>query len=390
MPINYRDLGGSRRLQETVFAGSHDASITQGDACAQTQDLDIAGQANAGVRLFDLRIAAKRDGENVKMVGYHGSPGGGKTVFETSKWGTIHEMETHKKITGEFGLGLHRMLKQAKKFVRDTNEFLIFKFDKCTNYPAIAEMCVSVLGDNIYTPIGKEFSKLTLDDLQQKVVCVFKDKEREAMGQGYGDDQGILGFRSLKGEKNSMGTYDASFPGLQYYGKGGTNPFKMYQTNKMKRADNEGIQREMLLAMANQVNVDAPNVLGMMYWTSTGSLSSIRERNEITMWSETGVRRMGELWREGLHASIANQLLRDQVRYNRGFKIKKEDDVTEYTAVKRLKAYFPNIIMIDFADTAKCESIFDLNRVADSKLTKAYSKWRKARREANRPVELDV
>src|ERR1051325_2962832 len=98
---------------------------------------------------------------------------------------------------GVFGLRLSEMLTQAKDFVESTQEFLIFKFDKCTNYPLIAEYCVSLLGDNIYKPIGIEFGKLTLDDLKKKVVCVFSDSALPAMKPLTAAD-GILGFRSLK------------------------------------------------------------------------------------------------------------------------------------------------------------------------------------------------
>ena len=366
MPIRYMNLsGGGRRLQETVFAGSHDASITDGSSYAQTQDLEIWDQADQGVRLFDLRILARREGKTIELVGYHGSAGGKKSVTAPSpfKQGTRHNVETVKKISGEFGLSLAGMLKDAKDFVEKTGEFLIFKFDKCTNYPVIAEYCVEILGDNIYKPIDKEFSKLTLNDLSKKVVCVFNHKELKNMGP-YCEADGILGFKSLKGEKNSVGNYDADFRGLQYYGKGGTNPFKLYQTNKMKRNDNEGKQKKMLTAMGAVEDDFAANVLGMMYWTSTGSVSSIRERNEITMWSKTGVRRMGELWREGLEASISTQLQRDEIRYRK------------HGGVKRLKAYFPNFIMIDFAELGKCQAIYDLNMAADQRLVEAYKTWK--------------
>jgi len=368
MPILYRNLGGSRRLYEIVFAGSHDASITTGASYAQTQDLDIAGQADAGVRLFDLRILARKKGDAINLVGYHGSPGGKETVTAPTRFNANAQIQvkTNKKISGEFGLGLHSMLTQAKSFVESTNEFLILKFDKSTNYPVIAEFCVETLGSAIYKPIGKEFSKLTLDELAQKVVCVFNHKELGNMGN-YTEADGILGFRSLKGKDNAVGAYDPNFSGLQYYGKGGTEAWKIYQTNKMKRKDNQGIQEGMLLAMAAVEDNFAANVLGMMYWTSTGSLSSIRERNENTMWGASGVRRMGELWREGLEASIATQLQRDEVRY------------MKHGGVKRLKAYFPNIVMIDFADSTKCQAIFDLNTAADQRLVAAYQTWKKSR-----------
>jgi hypothetical protein len=370
MSIRYRNLGGAKRLQEIVFAGSHDASITSGGSSAKTQDLDIDGQADAGVRLFDLRILARKNEDGgASLVGYHGSGGGkGSGMYASKHAGTTQNVDTSSKMKyGVFGEKLSKMLKQAKDFVDKTDEFLIFKFDKSTNYTLIAEYCVNLLGANIYKPIpGKEFSKLQLDDLKKKVVCVFNDKGRTEITK-YKEADGILGFRSLRGEKNSVGSYKANYPGLQYYGKGGTSVGHFYYTNAKKMKENEDKQRKMLMAMARQEDDFAANVLGMMYWTSTGLTSSIRERNEETMWGATGVNRMGQLWREGLQASINTQLQRDQVKN------------LQYGGVTRMKCYFPNIVMIDFADPGKCKTIYDLNTTVDQKLAAAYKQYTKAK-----------
>ncbi|MCD9027864.1 hypothetical protein LDO26_06555 [Luteimonas sp. BDR2-5] len=364
MPLLYQNLGWSRRLYETVFAGAHDASITSGSSCAQTQSLDIADQARAGVRLFDLRIIAQATPGGPRHVGYHGSPGGKKVGTLAVPRNAQQQVVTHAKITGEFGLGLSEMLDQARHFVTFSGEFLIFKFDKCTNYALIADECVQRLGDAIYKPIGKEFGKLTLGDLSGKVVCVFNDSALPNMA-ALGAQDGILGFRSLRGEKNSVGAYDPLYAGLQYYGKGGTSPLNIWKTKAGKIDENEEKQRKMLLAMAAQANDDSPNVLGMMYWTSTGSISSIASRNRV-MWGATGVRRMEQLWEEGLEASIRLQAERDRIR------------VMRHGGIPRLKAYFPNIVMIDFADPDKCQTIYDLNTAADARLIRAYSDWRSA------------
>jgi len=365
MGIRYKTLlDGSRRLTEIIFAGSHDASITSGSSSAQTQSKNIAEQADAGVRLFDLRILARKyDDGSASLVGYHGISGGkGKDSYSNTHTGKTHNLKTNSSIKGEFGEHLSDMLKQARKFVEDTGEFLIFKFDKSTNYAVIAEYCVKLLGDSIYKPIGIEFGKLTLDDLSKKVVCVFNDSALTEMKPFTAAD-GILGFRSLRGDNNAVGRYDAKYPGLQYYGKGGTDWKKIYQTQNMKMKDNEGIQKKMLLKMGKQKEDFAADVLGMMYWTSTGFTSSIKDRDEKAMWGKTGVRRMNELWRQGLEASIANQLERDRIK------------VLEFGGVRRMKAYFPNIIMIDFADEGKCQTIADLNTVADRLLAEAYDKY---------------
>lgn len=362
MTIRYQRLGKHKRISEIVFAGSHDASITSGSANAQTQKLDIAGQADAGVRLFDLRVLARQVKGGTQMVGYHGSPGGKGTKSITS---TVtqqdYKLQTHKSITGEFGLPLVQMLKQARKFVEDSGEFLIFKFDKCVNYGIIADYCVELLGDRIYKPLDKEFGRLQLEELGGHVVCVFEESERAKL-DNYDEGDGILGFKSLRGEKNSVGTYDPDYRGLQYFGKGGTNPLSFWLTNKKKREDNEGIQRDILMAMARVEDDFAANVLGMMYWTSTGSTSSIRVRNK-TMWSATGVRDMHALWEEALEAAISTQLRRDTIVRR------------QYGGEVRMKAYFPNIVMIDFASLRKCQTVYDLNTAADRKLAEAYQKF---------------
>src|SRR5215468_5648371 len=56
--VAYYSLGKDKKLNEIVIAGSHDAGITGGRMWTQTQSLDIYGQAKAGVRVFDIRIAA--------------------------------------------------------------------------------------------------------------------------------------------------------------------------------------------------------------------------------------------------------------------------------------------------------------------------------------------
>lgn len=75
---------------------------------------------------------------------------------------------------------------------------------------------------------------------------------------------------------------------------------------------------------------------------------------------------MGELWREGLKASIDTQLQREEIR------------TMAHGGVKRLKAYLPNIVMIDFADLTKGQAIYDLNTAADQQLISAYQNWKKA------------
>ena len=50
----------------------------------------------------------------------------------------------------------------------------------------------------------------------------------------------------------------------------------------------------------------------------------------------------------------------------------------KHGGVTRLKAYFPNIVMIDFADLTKGQAIYDLNTAPDQRLVSAYKDWKKA------------
>jgi hypothetical protein len=366
--VSYYSLGPDRRLSEIVFAGSHDASIVGGGQNAQTQSLDILGQANAGVRIFDLRILARTRGNSgnaAQLVGYHGSPKQStKTKFMLATDQQRQIKVATKMNTGTFGMALTSMLRQARKFVAETNEFLIFKFDKCTNYQLIAEYCVDYLGPAIYTN-GGSIGRKTLNDLKNRVVCVFPTKGLQEI-QGLGPGDGINGWRNLNGkegprfrQKSVVKPYDANFDGLQYFGKGGTDPLKIWKGNDAKMKENEAKQGKLIRRMGANIQEYSADVLGMMYWTTTGLLESIQTRND-KMWNLTGVNRMSELWKSGLEESVGTQLRQEQMKY------------IEFGGVRRMKAHFPNIVMIDFADEDKCGTIFQLNEVKDQVLAKAY------------------
>ena len=397
MGVRYWRLGESRRLHEIIFAGSHDAAITSGRSFAQTQDLNIFRQADAGVRIFDLRIIAVGDGDGASMHGYHGDPSGSfkpewlggtkvgkikdkKAIsMQNEHTGKSHDLKIRKGMTtGTTGLKLSEMLDQAKSFVTSDDgkdEFLILKFDKCENYKVIADYCISILGPTIFKRRGdhpREFSKLTLGDLRGKVVCVFNDSEEVNNElKDYTDRQGIFRFRSLYSKSTghfwnkksaTAKAYNPMWSGLQYMGKGGTKAYKVFSNNEKKIQENVSKQKKILKLMASGSSPDNANVLGMMYWTSTGSLSSIKKRND-KMWNEAGTRVMQKLWYEGLESAIGTQLELEQLK------------CLEYGGKMRIKAFFPNIIMIDFADTGKCQTIFDLNAVKDNLLASAYNNY---------------
>ena len=363
--IRYKSLGGDLRISDIVFAGSHDASITTGSSYAKTQDKSVYQQAKAGVRIFDLRILAHQtpDGK-VSLVGYHGSTKGeGSGKFRMRRTGNKDSIDFVTGISGEFGLKLSRMLKDAKKFVEKTDEFLIFKFDKCTNYKTIADYCISLLGTAIFiSPANVDFSKLTLDQLGGKVVCVFNAAEMQAAGLNCDGSNGILGFLNLNGDP--PGQYKQNYTGLQYYGKGGTRFYAFWKTNAGKMNENRDKQKKLMAKMSSQQEQSYTNALGMMYWTSTGSVSNIETRNN-KMWKDPGVAKMKRMWGNCLETAIEAQLDSDDAKY------------MDYANGSRIKSFFPNIIMIDFADETKCAEIFSLNVVAKDKLGAAFQNYGK-------------
>ncbi len=348
--VNYYELGGDKRLNEIVFAGSHDAGITGGGGNVKTQELDILGQARAGVRIFDLRIAAasvptpQGQTKRVELRAFHsGKPQNEVKTRDAGRMGTTQVVRTKLTIggvsVGDWGLGLERMLQQAADFVGSQDgrtEFLILKFDKCQNWTHIAEACTYVLRGCIYQR-GGNLNTTRLRDLAGHVIVVFGSKGVNEVARFYGPQDGILGFKNLYEHGSS---YRDDFDGLQYYGKGGTSITKPF----FKQSQNVKKQRKLL---QGAVSLQNPHVMPMMYWTTTGVLESIENRNE-EMWEPPNVQKMKNLWKSG-----ASEI----VQYRNPLSLPQGSPLAGITR-KRL---IPNIIMIDFADPRKCRTIRDLN-----------------------------
>lgn len=347
--INYQELGPDKRINEIVLVGSHDAGVTNGGGNTQTQDLDIHGQATSGVRVFDIRIigAVVKKGTAsavVDLKAYHGKgPEKNKTGVSLHT-GEVVTTKVKSMWGGAFGMSLTKILSDASKFVtQNPTEFLMLKFDHCSNWMGIAEACVTVLGNTIYKEGGNLNTK-TLRNLQGKVIVLFTSDGLEAVHHMYGIPQGILGIKNLvKG-----GAYDPNYHGLQYFGKGGTSimkPFNKLEQNVKKQ--------KKLMAKGAAGN---PEVVGMMYWTTTGINESIRDRN-TGMWSQPNVARLKQMWEGGLSDAIESR--NNKFRKIDGF----DSGVT-------LKAFMPNIVMIDFAEPIKCGHIFELNTHSPTFLVK--------------------
>ena len=367
--INYYQLGGNKRLCDIVVAGSHDAGITSGGANEQTQNLDIFDQARAGVRVFDLRIAATKTSSSssapVHLKAFHADP---KLMFNRDKTGKNlgdfnnrqgNVTTTKLPLGGTFGMGLPDMLDQACDFLKyNTTEFLILKFDKCKNWPLIAEICVSKLGSYLYTGTGS-LNEKTLDDLKQKVVVLFTQAGLDAVsGQGHTSATGIWGCKSL----TKGGSYSSTYDGLQYIGKGGTNPLDG-KSDMGKIAANIAKQGKLMRLGARGTD---PEVMGMLYWTTTGLKRSIQDRDR-TMWGPNKQPSLlAQLWEDGFGEAIEERL---PVHMS----------PTAYATGAVLKAFMPNIVMVDFADIQKGTFIHGLNTTATTMLTDAARKIAAAR-----------
>nr|MCU0978542.1 hypothetical protein [Pirellulaceae bacterium] len=346
--ILYYELGPDKKLNEIVMAGSHDAGITEGGKNIQTQNLDICGQATAGVRIFDLRItgAVVKKGEGgtvTTLKSYHGGSAkstGQKIDLRTGQTQdvTVTKMSKLGVTTGEYGMTLTKILSDAQKFVSiNPSEFLILKFDKCTNWLMIAEACVALLGTSLYKG-GGNLNIKTLRELQGKVIVVFTSEGQKAVHHLYGIPQGILGIKNLYG---SGAVYDPDFHGLQYFGKGGTavhKPFKKIDQNIKKQSK--------IMTKGGEGN---PEVMGMMYWTTTGIFESIKKRND-TMWTQPKVQKLQNMWDNGLNNAIMSR-------------VNTEVATKGFAGGYVFKAFMPNFIMIDFADDRKCTEIFELNTI---------------------------
>lgn len=260
---------------------------------------------------------------------------------------------------GAFGLSLKEMLEQAKAFVEKyTDEFLILKFDRSTNWTLIYAYCVQFLSNGMYQ--GRiDLNHATLQDVAGSVVVLFHSDGVKEVKQA-NQNAYILGFVSLYSKSGGSVTFDPIFPGLQYFGKGGTdlNPFTMKWSKSGKIAENEATQRAIMRRMVLDSTGQNYQVLGMMYWTSTGIVENIEDRNK-KMWSDQGKASLKSLWKNGPRASIDARLASNV-------------NPASYASSGLLRTFMPNIIMIDFAKEEYGAVIRGLNDIAQRRLTRLY------------------
>lgn len=333
MPVDYAPYH-HLPINELVFAGSHDAGINSGGGGEKTQKLDIGGQANAGVRLFDMRLAIRSNGlpGSGVLKAYHGK-------------GMHKVIGGNQLMAGTWGLGLNGMLAQARAFVEGhPNEFLFLKFDHCLNWIDIAAACIARLGPVLYLN-GANLNLTTAGTLAGHVIPLFSTAGLLAIG-GARPQDGIYGIKSLYVDGGAPGGYNPNYVGLQYHGKGGTSA--MNGKSDEKKINENVAKQTRIMSTGKARGGGDPRVMGMMYWTSTGFLRSIKERDKSN-WNAGGFGiEMQKLWLEGMAEHIDANLPSYM-------------DPVQYPAGPVMKRFMPNFVMIDFAKPARCQTIFDMN-----------------------------
>lgn len=359
--MSFSDYAG-RKLHEVVFPGSHDAGVYGGglDSKVATQKRDIYAQASAGVRWFDLRIATRSTG----LRAYHGPklisvPGGRQAVP-----------------LGDVGSdSLTDMLLQATKFVlQNSDEFLLLRFSKCGNMQEVVEKCIAVLGpnnQNVLPGTIKNLNTATVGELKGKVYVLVDSKDYNKLpvalrqpSHGIMPTKGL--FNSKKGKPHFP--YSENFPGVQYFGK---------YSNTNKVAKNLDKQTANLIAFQNpEEGNTAPEILGMMYWTLTsgvgkgrGLTDSIRSRNH-KMWKHSSSE-MQQAWRN----------IEQHIRSRGGDTIGRVSAGAAGDAEVGRQAlkFKPNIVMIDFADRTRCNTIWQLNNTGSMDAADIGNGFRSAR-----------
>ena len=83
-----------------------------------------------------------------------------------------------------------------------------------------------------------------------------------------------------------------------------------------------------------------PEVIGMMYWTSTGIFETIKKRNE-KMWDPPNIARLRKLWAQGLEDFVAHSAEFAAGRFVARKLILMQSELTPQGAVYTVLARFP-------------------------------------------------
>ena len=352
MATNLLNIYHTKRLNEVVFPGAHDAgtfAATLGDN-VRTQGVDVAAQAALGCRYFDVRVANRKVGHGatarIERTTFH-APSTSNQVSK-NKSGTNLGTYQNLGIGGDWGDSLNNILTQAHAFVTNgatSSEFLILRFSKSSDYPGIVAACNNILGATLYKR-GGDLGTHLLSDLAGHVVTVYANSGGDRVDAQYTcAADGVIRIRELFNKNGAPQTYDPTFNGFQYFGK---------NSDTKNVAKNT---RKQLQQMTARVHQDA---VGMMYWTLTGIAfkGSIMSRM-AGLWANSS---LSATWDSGLRTSIAQRVGNMSALEKAGA-----------MSSQNLKAFMPNIIMVDAVDATKCNTIFGLNAVGSQQLTNLYA-----------------
>ena len=356
--ISYSSLGPDLRMCDVVFAGSHDAGITEGSGPTKAQSDSIYAQATSGARFFDVRIGAFTEGNKVKLKTFHAAD---KLQFNKVQTVTLTRegQAPQQKIVqtmslvplaGAAGEGLKSILAGALKFLLENgHEFLVLIFSKSTNMDIVVNMVDRVLGSKQFGTPGPLNTK-TLRQLAGHVVCVYteaNDTIRDIASYqqiAHGAERATSRFLHDNLFK-TRAAYNDECNGIQYYGKGGLT--EDISGDSEKASANAMLQRAKMLDGAAVQGCE--KLLGMVYITTTGGLSSIKGRDK-KLWKDKRINPLLRIWE-------SNELVENiQDRMPRNI------NATDQSAAPDLKKFFPNIVMMDFVSMGRCQTIFNINQ----------------------------
>lgn len=369
----------TKKLNEIVIPGSHDTGIYVNNlgGNTKTQAFNFKQQAQAGCRFFDMRIATHKTNINgvkkYEHAAYHADKAGvgNYKIWKKNKNKQGGHLGKYQKLAiGGWGDSLTNMLSQARTYVESNpSEFLILKFSKCYNWSDIAFTCLEELGDVHYSKGGNLNTK-KVSELAGTVITVFDEPARAHLGDYPRLCPQIMFIDSLYNSetKRSKG-YNQNYAGMQYFGKysntkwSPAKPHKNLTMNQKIKTNSKKQGKQM--GDNAYCDVDA---LGMMYWTSTGLFENIQSRNS-QMWSKTNIKALQDTWESGLQDAIDFRLQTEHLN------VKQLKHTPGGGALGgRIKAFMPNIVMMDFVDTNKCNVVKGLNDVAGSALAQLYIK----------------
>ena len=350
MAVNYYSLGRDKRLCDVVFAGSHDAGIYKGGAPTRAQRDSIAVQAGHGARFFDVRVGAFKTLNKVNMKTFHADDKlqlNRRMDVKVNLPGGKQNMKIMAlPVGGHAGEGLQSILAGAKAFVDGSTEFVVLIFSKSTNMDLVVSEVDVILGAHQFATDGP-LNTRTLGELQGHVVCVYtEDEDLTLQLASYQHHAGATGRRfGMKNLFKEGGGYVAGYNGIQYYGKGGLTRDVSGTKNKVDR--NAALQKEKMVAGGGVAGCE--ELLGMVYVTATGGIGSLKDRDK-KLWKSKRINPLLNIWES------------DDVADNVVVRLPNNVDPSAESSSALVKSFFPNIVMMDFTDRQRCETIFNINK----------------------------